>query len=781
MKTSNFTSLFLLFCSVAIFGQNQKASWTSNATPNTNTFVTGNPLKIIEEDFTDGAFDEVNAGVAGENYLHGNNLSDGIAFRAPNNRTGFTNALSRKISEGVKGPWGGAIQWWQYKDASDKSRRNAIKYFIDKYDDVVFVKYKAFSDIADGHETYHAQITLMNYNEAFLGNPHYDHDISIEVDQYFQGTKTPIRQLAGNVNVIKPSGSVACINKNQYTGKNGYATPSDLDQEYQNEVVWRAIPSSNKVNIEQWGAIKSCEYDLNTGLNNRLDNNSFDVSSRYAVFNYIQFTFFCPCNGNAIPTPAVIRSGISTEDAQIGFLDANVYITKKSDFNLDLNIDQKDADVLNSNWGFSQGSIKTGDANNDTNIDIEDANPLVAFWSNPINASASATAQYNSTTGEITIDFQNVSYFKIESKSGSLNGTSPSLLGLSEAKYSDSNSRFGAYTTNTLNITKNFGAIAAVGIPNGDLTVTFNYLGSGVADGFTIPLKEINSTPTPPTITDFLKYTYRDQALSLSLSDFSTGYSDVNQDAMFGIKLIQLAINGILKLNNTTVNQDQEILVADIQNLTYTPNFNYTGTDPFQWTATDGNVYSNPTMANIKVQEFMSISLTPTLTNVSLNSFQTFSALALDQDGVALANQPAFTYAVTSAGNVGGVDMGYSQNNALTAHFINSNEPFLFTAQATVNGVNLISPSAQAYITNPSTAIDPLSATKIKVYPNPASSKVTIETGSTDLIPVSIIDINGTVLMQKEVSATVSLSINQLAKGLYILSVGQEKRKLVVY
>ncbi|NDP21281.1 MAG: T9SS type A sorting domain-containing protein [Paludibacter sp.] len=781
MKTSIITCQFLLFCSVTIFAQNQKANWDSNATPNMNTFVTGNPMKIIEEDFTDGAFDNVNSGVAGENYLHGGNLYDGIAFRAPNDRTGFTNALSRKISEGVNGPWGGAIQWWQYKDASDKSRKNAIKYFIDKYDDVVFVKYKAFSDIADGHEIYHAQITLMNYNEAFLGNPHYDHDISIEVDQYFQGIKSPIRQLAGNVNVIKPSGSVGCINKNHYTGNSGYATPSDLNKEYQNEVVWRAIPSSNKVNIEQWGTIKACEYDLNTGLNNRLDNNSFDIISRYAVFNYIQFTFFCSCNGKEVTTPAVIRSGITTADAQIGFMNASVYITKKSDFNLDLNIDQMDADVLNTNWGYSGGSIKTGDANNDTNIDIEDANPLVAFWSNPINATASASAQYNSTTGEITLNMQNVSFFKIESKSGKLNGISPDLSGLSETKYSDSDSRFGSYTTSTFNIIKNFGAIAATGIPEGDLTVTFNYLGSGVADGFTIPLKSIDAILTPPTTTDFLKYTYRDQALSLSLSDFSNGYADVNQDKLTGIKIIQLPINGILKLNNTMVNQNQEIGVADMQNLNYIPNFNFTGTDAFQWTATDGTGYSNPTMANIKVQVFMSISLTPTLTKVSLNSFQTFSALALDQDGVALANQPTFTYAVTSAGSIGGVDMGYSQNNALTAHFINSNEPFLFTAQATVSGVNLISPSAQAYITNPFTAIDPLPAKKIKVYPNPASDKVTIETGSTDIMPVSIFDLNGRVLLQKEVSGNVCISLNQLSKGIYILSVGQEKRKLLVF
>ena len=103
----------------------------------------------------------------------GGSFSNGTGFYSSNDRPQLSKVLARKKYKANGGAWGGVIQWGIYNDPDNRVNTNLKKFHIDKYQDVVVVKFGAFADAVDAQEIIHAQITLMNWNEDFAGHPHY--------------------------------------------------------------------------------------------------------------------------------------------------------------------------------------------------------------------------------------------------------------------------------------------------------------------------------------------------------------------------------------------------------------------------------------------------------------------------------------------------------------------------------------------------------------------------------------------------------------------------------
>ena len=86
--------------------------------------------------------------------------------------------------------------------------------------------------------------------------------------------------------------------------------------------------------------------------------------------------------------------------------------------------------------------------------------------------------------------------------------------------------------------------------------------------------------------------------------DFTSKFTDVDGDALTKIKVINLPANGLLKLNGVDITAGQEILLADLPNITFVPTANFNGSTTFKWNGFDGTAYA-------VVDEDVNITITP--------------------------------------------------------------------------------------------------------------------------------------------------------------------------
>jgi uncharacterized repeat protein (TIGR01451 family) len=120
---------------------------------------------------------------------------------------------------------------------------------------------------------------------------------------------------------------------------------------------------------------------------------------------------------------------------------------------------------------------------------------------------------------------------------------------------------------------------------------SFNFNGSD-GDDYAVADAEVTLTIDPvndlPTVFDFSKDGQENQLLIFSMSDFTDHFSDAEDEQNINnVKIISLPSNGSLKLGESDVIQDQEIAVNDLNNLSYVPQFGFTGSDSFNWNGSD--------------------------------------------------------------------------------------------------------------------------------------------------------------------------------------------------
>ncbi|MBD2692352.1 cadherin-like domain-containing protein [Anabaena catenula FACHB-362] len=122
-------------------------------------------------------------------------------------------------------------------------------------------------------------------------------------------------------------------------------------------------------------------------------------------------------------------------------------------------------------------------------------------------------------------------------------------------------------------------------------------------------------TNNAPTVTNISKSGTEDTDITFTVENFTSAFTDIDSDSLTKIKISSLPANGTLKLDGTAVTANQEIVVADIAKLVFTPTANFNGNTSFGWNGFDGTVYATTdATVNIAVG---AVNNAPTLTNIS--------------------------------------------------------------------------------------------------------------------------------------------------------------------
>ncbi len=81
-------------------------------------------------------------------------------------------------------------------------------------------------------------------------------------------------------------------------------------------------------------------------------------------------------------------------------------------------------------------------------------------------------------------------------------------------------------------------------------------------------------------------------ALNFAQADFATPYNDVTSETLMQVQLTSVPTNGTLTVGSTPVANNDELDVADLDNLTYTPDDYFNGNDTFEWQGNSGGSYN---------------------------------------------------------------------------------------------------------------------------------------------------------------------------------------------
>ncbi|MBD1938919.1 FG-GAP-like repeat-containing protein [Microcoleus sp. FACHB-68] len=112
----------------------------------------------------------------------------------------------------------------------------------------------------------------------------------------------------------------------------------------------------------------------------------------------------------------------------------------------------------------------------------------------------------------------------------------------------------------------------------------------------TLAINSVNVSVTdndnPPTVININKTGTEDTAITFTGADFTGAFSDIDGNSLTKIQIVTLPANGSLSLNGTAVIANQEIALASLSNLSFTPSANFNGSTSFNWNGFDGSAYS---------------------------------------------------------------------------------------------------------------------------------------------------------------------------------------------
>ncbi|RZJ99203.1 MAG: tandem-95 repeat protein, partial [Novosphingobium sp.] len=127
--------------------------------------------------------------------------------------------------------------------------------------------------------------------------------------------------------------------------------------------------------------------------------------------------------------------------------------------------------------------------------------------------------------------------------------------------------------------------------------VTFSYNGNDGVDYAASPaniILSIAAVNDKPLVGVVGKTGAEDVILTFTATDFTSQFTDADGDALTKVRIETLppVSQGILKLNGVAVTANQEILVANLAQLTFEPFANYNGPVTFKWNGNDGTEYA---------------------------------------------------------------------------------------------------------------------------------------------------------------------------------------------
>jgi hypothetical protein len=201
----------------------------------------------------------------------------------------------------------------------------------------------------------------------------------------------------------------------------------------------------------------------------------------------------------------------------------------------------------------------------------------------------------------------------------------------------------------------------------------------------------------PPVVSNVNKTNNEDTVFTFAAADFAPGYSDPDGSPLATVRVTSLPANGQLKISGSTFGASQDIAIANISTLTYTPGTNYNGSASFGWNGSDGTAFApNSALVNLTVRE---VNDPPTgandvLSDVSANSgtrTNPFTAF-LTNDSKGPANESAQTLTIINVGSAVGGTASIVGTNVLFTPTLNYTDPagFGYTVQddGTTAGTN---------------------------------------------------------------------------------------------
>jgi len=215
--------------------------------------------------------------------------------------------------------------------------------------------------------------------------------------------------------------------------------------------------------------------------------------------------------------------------------------------------------------------------------------------------------------------------------------------------------------------------------PNSSLTLTapsipswatFTNLGNGQAklagvppagsfgsSAVTLQVKDPSGTPVKqqfnitidsrPVLSPFALTTAEDTPVTLSAQKFSSAFSDADGNTLASVRIVGLPRHGTLMVGTNRLNLNDEVTVASLSTLAYTPALDYNGKDTVAWNGGDGTLYANAaTYIAIVVTP---VNDAPVVSNLETDPLdyeigngpqyitQTFEAVDVDNDSLASA------------------------------------------------------------------------------------------------------------------------------------------------
>jgi len=102
----------------------------------------------------------------------------------------------------------------------------------------------------------------------------------------------------------------------------------------------------------------------------------------------------------------------------------------------------------------------------------------------------------------------------------------------------------------------------------------------------------IQMAETEPLTSDIIKTGQQNTPLSFTSSDFTTKFNSQNNRSLAKVKIITLPSNGILKLNALNITVNQEIILTELNQISFIPTPGFVGSSGFQWNGSDNILYA---------------------------------------------------------------------------------------------------------------------------------------------------------------------------------------------
>ena len=243
-------------------------------------------------------------------------------------------------------------------------------------------------------------------------------------------------------------------------------------------------------------------------------------------------------------------------------------------------------------WNGSDGTAYANSHKGANGILVSSPNAEMAIAISPVDDPATINSIAKSGPEDAAIPFTSVDFI---SKFLDVDGPLVKIKVLSLPANGTLLLKNAPVATNAEIIVADLADLSFVPNPNWNGTTGFTWNGFDGAN-YTVSGASVNITISPlqdaPTLQIVNKTGTEDTPLAFAALDFTSKFTDADNEVLTKVKVLTLPTNGVLKLNGVNVNAGQEILSAELNNLSFIPNTNWNGFTSFNWNASDGTDYA---------------------------------------------------------------------------------------------------------------------------------------------------------------------------------------------